>query len=391
MGKLAGLLKTVDNKIKAYHGSPHDFDKFSTDSIGTGEGAQAYGHGLYFADSEGVAKSYRDDLTSRDFEFEDWLSKQYKQAESHQNYGRMEMYERAMQHDLPKDFRDIASDTDYDPDYRQLANEIADELDNFTKADGTKPNFGKIYEVNIDASPDDLLDYDAPLKDQSPKVQKAIDDLMTLDDVESYSPDGVKVYLNTGVTGDTLGHDILGHYSRAEGSKEASQFLNYAGIKGIKYDDAMSRGAGRGNTKNYVIFDDKLISIAKKYGVTLPVASAILAGTMTPEQAQASQDFTQRRANKKDQWKALRESVTGAHPLESFKYPPVIEQTIKAPKSETLLTMARGAQAYNDFVDKPLINLIAPELPAELWRKQAYGQPTTLGERSLAALAMSPI
>ena len=48
--------------ITAYHGSPHDFDKFSLDAIGTGEGAQAYGHGLYFADSEGVARSYRDAL-----------------------------------------------------------------------------------------------------------------------------------------------------------------------------------------------------------------------------------------------------------------------------------------------------------------------------------------
>ena len=34
------------------------------DSIGTGEGAQAYGHGLYFADSRGVAENYRDTLTS---------------------------------------------------------------------------------------------------------------------------------------------------------------------------------------------------------------------------------------------------------------------------------------------------------------------------------------
>src|SRR5215471_5241978 len=32
--------------IKAFHGSPHDFDKFSMAKIGTGEGAQAYGHGL---------------------------------------------------------------------------------------------------------------------------------------------------------------------------------------------------------------------------------------------------------------------------------------------------------------------------------------------------------
>ena len=36
------------------------------------------------------------------------------------------------------------------------------------------------------------------------------------------------------------------------------------------------------------MFDDKTIEIARKYGVSMPVAGAILAGTMTPEQAQAS-------------------------------------------------------------------------------------------------------
>ena len=40
----------------AYHGSPHKFDKFQLDKIGTGEGAQAYGHGLYFADAPDVGQ-----------------------------------------------------------------------------------------------------------------------------------------------------------------------------------------------------------------------------------------------------------------------------------------------------------------------------------------------
>ena len=41
----------------AYHGSPHDFNAFDTSKIGTGRGAaQAYGHGLYFAGNEGVAR-----------------------------------------------------------------------------------------------------------------------------------------------------------------------------------------------------------------------------------------------------------------------------------------------------------------------------------------------
>jgi len=33
---------------KAYHGSPHNFERFSTSAIGTGEGAQSFGWGLYF-------------------------------------------------------------------------------------------------------------------------------------------------------------------------------------------------------------------------------------------------------------------------------------------------------------------------------------------------------
>ena len=53
-----------DDQITAYHGSPHDFDQFDSSKIGTGEGAQAYGHGLYFAESEPVAKGYRDKLSS---------------------------------------------------------------------------------------------------------------------------------------------------------------------------------------------------------------------------------------------------------------------------------------------------------------------------------------
>ena len=50
--------------ITAYHGSPHEFDQFDTSKIGTGEGAQSYGHGLYFAESEPVAKKYRDKLSN---------------------------------------------------------------------------------------------------------------------------------------------------------------------------------------------------------------------------------------------------------------------------------------------------------------------------------------
>ena len=52
-------IKFSDIRFKmAYHGSPNNFEKFSLDHIGTGEGAQAYGYGLYFTDKREIAEGY---------------------------------------------------------------------------------------------------------------------------------------------------------------------------------------------------------------------------------------------------------------------------------------------------------------------------------------------
>ena len=51
------------NFIPAFHGTPHDVSRFSTDYIGTGEGIQAYGYGLYFAEDKGTGEWYRRTLT----------------------------------------------------------------------------------------------------------------------------------------------------------------------------------------------------------------------------------------------------------------------------------------------------------------------------------------
>jgi hypothetical protein len=64
-GTGAGGVAVGAGPIRAYHGSPHDFERFDTSKIGTGQGAQSYGHGLYFAEKEEVAKGYRDELAQR--------------------------------------------------------------------------------------------------------------------------------------------------------------------------------------------------------------------------------------------------------------------------------------------------------------------------------------
>lgn len=52
----------------AYHGTPHKFDEFSTEHIGTGEGAQAHGWGLYFAGNKEVSEDYRKKLLPYNFD-----------------------------------------------------------------------------------------------------------------------------------------------------------------------------------------------------------------------------------------------------------------------------------------------------------------------------------
>ena len=47
----------------AYHGTPHNFDRFSTSAIGTGEGALSFGWGLYFTNQEDIARWYADKLS----------------------------------------------------------------------------------------------------------------------------------------------------------------------------------------------------------------------------------------------------------------------------------------------------------------------------------------
>jgi hypothetical protein len=51
-----------------YHGSPHNFDNFSLEYMGTGEGNQSFGWGLYFAENKSVAKEYQKDLSKLVYE-----------------------------------------------------------------------------------------------------------------------------------------------------------------------------------------------------------------------------------------------------------------------------------------------------------------------------------
>jgi len=246
----AGLLSPG---IRAYHGSPHDFDRFSTDYPLTGEGANMYGQGLYFAESEDVARNYRDQLTKRDLDYEDFLMRKYKAAERKGDYERMQMYEDAMLHARPEEL--VARYAD-DPDLADAAKAVAKEITDYG------PNLGRLYEVNIRADRKDFLKLDSPLEDQPDIVKRAYAKFA------EQSPKGKNVY------GDP--ESDYDHFRRFWESPRGAQIMKAEGVPGIEYGDAFTRHKPEEKqSKNFVIFDDQIIDIARKYGVTIPVAYAM--------------------------------------------------------------------------------------------------------------------
>jgi hypothetical protein len=279
MGMLGIVSKALEEgrkKIRAYHGSPHDFDRFSTDNIGTGEGAQAYGHGLYFAEREGTAQSYKSSTNYAD-------KKRQFQNELPDDAYIDEVVEMKDEGAFSPEMTELISALEENDflgfDYPSQA--ISAAFRNLTDYDASPRlkkavDSGHMYEVNINASPDELLDYDLPLSEQSDFVKSRLPQEL----LDREGARGINAVKDFPIPNSEM-------MSNADYSQKATEALQESGIKGIKYADAQTRFSPKGKTHNYVVFDDKLVEIARKYGVTLPVASAILAGTMTPEQAQA--------------------------------------------------------------------------------------------------------
>jgi hypothetical protein len=246
--------------IKAYHGSPHSFDRFDMSKIGTGEGAQAYGHGLYFAENENVAKSYKgvQGMASSD-PMPNVASKQM------QVYGDTPDTREMMRLVFPK-----ATDAEIEAAITTAKN----------------PPKGSMYEVRINADPADMLDWDKPLMNQPETIRRKLgwtpeaesayksaqqndtDALLAALEGNPNSYKETKMPIPAGLPPlSATGADIVKGGSIFDRASDAvkSRALLEKGIPGIKYLDGNSRTAGEGS-RNYVVFDDKLVEILRKYG-----------------------------------------------------------------------------------------------------------------------------
>jgi len=276
-----------------YHGTPHKVDSFSTEKIGTGEGAQAYGWGLYFAESKGVAEDYRRTLSH---------AKSLEAIEDRSgllvdgDFRPVSSFEHAYMDTEYRTLRDIAKKGEDavlaglverleklpDGPVREAAQRAKQKVEAIVEANNGKsievvddiysPEFtGNLYTVKLKPEAHEFLDWDKPFSEQSPKVQAAI----KFEVVKETEPSDSKWLLKLN------GRTINGYQTRKEAlasafestggqfyqtiaidqsPRRASQMLAELGIPGIRYLDGGSRGAGDG-TRNYVIFDDKDIEI----------------------------------------------------------------------------------------------------------------------------------
>jgi hypothetical protein len=268
----------------------HPLGRFDMSKIGTGEGAQAYGRGLYFAQAEDVGKGYRDQL-SEGLGTVDGESIGGWAAEILDNSKGDPSALRARINMAPDDFWVMNFEEGIAAKDNLLG--VVDRLESGVST--WRPG-GHMYEVDIDANPDELLDWDKPLSEQSDFVREKLQALGVKDNKKAVGEyddalfdalfnDSNRALPKTPV--DLSGKHL--YYRSAPDATDpadASKALKDIGIKGIRYKDGFSRGADNG-TSNYVIFDDRLISIAKKYGVSIPIAAKIAEGIITPEEAQA--------------------------------------------------------------------------------------------------------
>lgn len=254
---LQGMSRGTVSPLDVYHGTPYKFDRFDASKIGTGEGAQAYGHGLYFAENPAVSKEYQVKLSSTGSAKN--LASQFGDVDKGiaEAQRRIESYKQLIANGGGGSMDRAQSML------RLSEKNLKDLLD--IKA-GVPANTGSLYKVDL---PDEqiakMLDWDKPLSEQAPEVQTALNatknkQLRAIVDYASspYSTPELKDEVKT--MGEAI--KLLGMNTTPA---KSSALLAKLGIPGIKYLDEGSRAAGTG-TRNFVVFpgNENMLTILER-------------------------------------------------------------------------------------------------------------------------------
>lgn len=280
----------------AWHGSPHDFDEFDLGAIGTGEGNQVHGWGLYFAKDKKVSDLYRRELslihdvdkgtlfkvdvpdTKTMIDEQQSLNVLSKETKQNLNAAINALTEQEKEvfineytnsplfnHYAKKEIDELGSDFDrLDTEYNLLKDKYLDkyiEGDINTITQRAINRLAEKYNIDLKA----LKENPNSIKDIKNQL-----DTMWFNAFTEYGVASKKYkevywgkYKNDFSTllndGGINGRDFYTALSKAlGGAKQASEHLNKYGVKGITY-------IGEQDGRCYVVFDDKAIKVIEKY------------------------------------------------------------------------------------------------------------------------------
>ena len=283
LAKLLGKFDPTRLELDVYHGTPHRFEpteanplgEFDASKIGTGEGAQAYGHGVYYAENPEVAKGYQSSLSAdRGFSFEGktGLTRAEVQDMVNAKYGKGYLDNILRPSGVADSFIDDmvtgvsrpegAYPKQYKPGSERA--KLYDEL----RGKITHASPGSLYKADLpDEMIDRMLDWDKPLSKDAPQAVKDAFNKLAKDYPEL--KDKLFAAYREGKPGSHY-YSLLNDYAKTgdlvKNQSFASDALRQAGIPGIKYLDAGSRGQGGSGTRNFVVFpgEEKKVRILER-------------------------------------------------------------------------------------------------------------------------------
>lgn len=284
----------------AWHGSPHDFDTFDLGAIGTGEGNQAHGWGLYFAKDKKVSDLYRRELslihdvdkgtlfkvdvpdTKTMIDEQQSLNILSKETKQSLNAAINALPEQEKEvfineytnsplfnHYAKKEIDELGSKfNQLDTEYNLLKDKYLDkyiegELNTITQR--TINRLAEKYNIDLKA----LKENPDSIKDVKNQLDTMWFNAFTEYGMASkkyreiywgkYKEDFSTLLNDSGING----RDFYLALSKAlGGAKKASEHLNEYGVKGITY-------VGEQDGRCYVVFDDKAIKVIGKYNQSI--------------------------------------------------------------------------------------------------------------------------
>jgi hypothetical protein len=271
-------------QVDVWHGSPHEFEKFSTEKVGSGEGSQAFGWGIYFTDQKDIASYYKDVL-SKDPNTDILTAPKYKIGDAEIQVGMHDKEPYRINSKTPitpeekaaiKEYERFNGDVEkakkslIESEFNQPTNRNAADIVGSIK----KQVYSYLYKATLhegkDPSEYTWLDWGKnpdestldKILSQAKKEKLFTDDKSFLkyynDEIDQLKNDYSK--RNNSILYSALS-DELGS------DKKASMFLARSGIDGIRYPAGALSGGGEGT--NYVVFDENAVTIKEINGEKL--------------------------------------------------------------------------------------------------------------------------